>query len=645
METQIELIEEMITLNTPSDAIKRLNATTDLNKLEALHKELAALYEKNFKEENFDATESVVKIMILTDEKIDTLLEEKTFSDVSLDEKQTKKISKINLLEDIETAEVSPEIIEMLNKHIFDIPYGITGCKKVQNNGPLGLKNAWVIRESFSIEAKELYIPRGSLKVLIGPNGSGKSTFLDACVDQENATIDTNDGHGSHVVGKPIHKNRKTTRIAKLNQEEILKDIQEMTTKDVITQVAKFFYEQLETNEENDQLINDAKKRIEMLTSEILDLFSITRFLERKVKELSGGEKTKLALINMLMSEPDFGLFDEPTNHLDLVTISKLIGLFEKYKSAGISIICVSHVEWFLREAGKDGTLFIDKNGNNQSTIQSIGKNYAKLKFDRELTPTIVDEIEWYIGKPLDVITLKKMDNVQIENSPLQDISLPALQNNEIRILLGENGTGKTKLMETFANNSEYHEQDNVNIAYLPQFWPKEVSESNINIHEFFSKVFHQIHPRVDEIIFIQARNRFFGKISETRFKKRTRFKNLSGGEQRLLWFLMVSSIPDIDVLILDEPTNHMDKNMRNIIAETIQGYAANVGSVLLSSHDLDLLTYFHKKNTAFLSAYNFERDDDTTSIQRIPREDIQEHLQKVIEDAKLSAQSIKYLV
>lgn len=528
--------------------------------------------------------------------------------------------------------------------------------KKLTGNS-YAAEDVLIERCSPVVEVEKILLEQGKSLILIGPNGSGKSTVFDAIMEIRDAHMNTKEGEGAILYGKPVH-NREKLRISRLNQEEILghiKDLQAQTALDIAESEAKQDFpvnwedpDLVEQNIENDE----ARHRIEKLRSQIIKLFDMEEFMQRKVKDLSGGERTKLTLFMALLSEPDVLLLDEPTNHLDLESIAKLTGLFNVYQKAGVSILSVSHVDWFLEEAGQGGVMEIkmDQDSRELNYSKSPYKNYIKNRARPEMT-VVKGDIEWRAEQPRTASLISPTkDTISVPNSPLQDFELDSLNGGEVWVLSGNNGAGKTKLMEAMADRKKAKQafdiSKGVNVAYLPQFWPREIAEGTLE--NFFHWVKDQINPHsrfaskklADAARKIGFERKTLSGRMDSSFLQ-TPLRSLSGGEQRLMWFLTASAFPEVDVLMLDEPTNHMDKNLQEKVTKAIQNFP---GAVILSTHDIKLIETISedigKKVSGSYSARNLvlNKENGKTSIEKSaqsPAEYMKERLQKAQKEAK----------
>ncbi|MCX6778950.1 MAG: ATP-binding cassette domain-containing protein, partial [Candidatus Magasanikbacteria bacterium] len=387
-------------------------------------------------------------------------------------------------------------------------------------------------------------------------------------------------------------------RVARLDQEEMLSDIGELTAGEVLRAAAEHYIKEFPVDWAEDNALEnqEAQQRIEELSERIAKLFEVDDFLGRQVKDLSGGERTKLSLLMILSSEPDILLLDEPTNHLDLESIAKLRGLFESYKQAGVSIVSVSHVEWFLESAGNDGVMYLRVDPNGARNLQVSGTSYSKFRKSVEHGQKITGQpIEWnkdykVAASGSQLFSAKKEDGtITIPDSPITDTHLPEMPAGHVVVFSGKNGTGKTKLMEAIAQKDSkvIKREKGVQVAYMPQFWPENIAKGNIRDFFFWVREGVNPHSSQTEAVFLRKIRESSFSYDGTKSLLEKSFSQLSGGEQRLLWFIAASIFEGTDVLMLDEPTNHMDAHIQSRILETIKAFP---GTVILSTHDLRLM-------------------------------------------------------
>lgn len=548
-----------------------------------------------------------------------------------------------------ETREELERLGDCLEKHVVDIEPGWEGSKNLKKSvsgGFMGAAETSINRCEPEIEISKISFLGGKSVALIGPNGSGKSTLFDAFMEKEDAGF----SGGAHGHNKGVH-GKETLRIARLNQEEILSDIKDLEVEEVLGLITKRFrqefpidWEDIDAYDRN--LLNqEAEQRIEELMSQVRALFDIDIFKDRKVSELSGGERTKLSLLMLLGSEADVLFLDEPTNHLDLESISKLTGLFEKYKRAGVSVVNVSHVEWFLEMAGQDGTIEIKTAAEKREVISSTSP-YAKYVKKEPDVNLIKNDISWNKEyEPKQDATLFLTDiTFTVSESPLKDIKFPTIRPGDLVVFSGNNGTGKTKLMEEIVDpkSKVIKKEKGAQVAYLPQFWPDEVAKGTVQ--NFFDWVKETINQHSDK----QA-SRFLKELRDIGFREgdkstlNKKLSSFSGGEQRLLWFVAASIFEGTDVLVLDEPSNHMDSATMKRVLNAIRNFK---GAVALSSHDLRLMKELDKDAGNIRAGKGvrniiFTRENDKTTIEE-SKTGPTKYAEEVIQKAKKQAGRVK---
>ena len=536
---------------------------------------------------------------------------------------------------------------QCLVKHIVDVRpqwHGTREHKAQIGDTAVAAIEAHVSRCQPPLKVPQLKLEKGKSIVLVGPNGSGKSTLFDAIMGRAHARFD----EGSFGYGKGVHQ-KETLRIARLDQEEILDAVKEMTAGQVLELATEHFqsefpvdWSDMEKYEQN--LANDeAHVRIESLVSQVGHLFEIEPFLGRKVCELSGGERTKLSLLMLLSSEPDVLLLDEPTNHLDLESIAKLTGLFDTYKRAGVSIVNVSHVEWFLQLAGEDGTVELQIDKERRLAVASSSP-YRKFKKREQRRPLMTGAITWTAQGAEKKVTSPFLSDpsFSVPNSPLHDVELPSVSSGDLTMFSGKNGTGKTKMMEAMADpHSKFiRREKGTQVAYLPQFWPESVATGTVE--NFFLWVKEQVNRHSDK-----TAERFKKELRQVGFGSGTRdvlkepLSSFSGGEQRLLWFVAASIFEGTNVLILDEPSNHMDEATMRSVLKAIQDFP---GSVILSTHDLRLmeeLERFSGKSRTGVHNVVFMRDGDDAVLVKSEESPL-EYARAVFEQGRKKAGRVK---
>lgn len=356
---------------------------------------------------------------------------------------------------------------------------------------------------------------------------------------------------------------------------------------------------------------------------------------EKPLSNFSGGQKTKLALVKLLLSKPDIILLDEPTNHLDITAIEWLEGYLKSYPSA---LVIVSHDRMFIDKI-VDTVYEIEygetrKYVGNYSNFEKVKRaNYEKQLKDSTLQKNEIARITRLIERFRYKATKAKMVQSKIKmleklkiinppnrydlrsfnthfqpsapsynlalelkrckigyNKPLAEITLKVMYGEKLGII-GGNGIGKSTLLKTIVGlipklGGELKLGGNTDIGYFDQSIAQITSEDTI--YENFSKEFPELNET--EVRSALGAYQFEG---ESVFKK---ISALSGGERvRLALCKITKRRPNI--LILDEPTNHLDIIGKESLENMLQAYK---GTIICVSHDRYFINKIADKILAF---------------------------------------------
>ena len=342
---------------------------------------------------------------------------------------------------------------------------------------------------------------------------------------------------------------------------------------------------------------------------------------EKPIREFSGGQRTKIAFMKLLLSHPDILLLDEPTNHLDITAVKWLENYIKTYKSA---VVIVSHDRMFVEKTvdkvyeieygetkcyhGNYSDFERQKRANYQkqlkdheyqreeinrlmrlverfrykatkaSMVQSKLKQIERMKIidkpDRYDLKTFHLSFEPRIESVKGVLTVKDL-KVGYENV-LATINLELFKGQKLGVI-GDNGVGKSTFLNTIVRKID-------KISGSFEFGIKtEIGYFNQQMAEYSSskKViddFHDEFPRLNETEVRTALGAFLFTGDDV-FKC---VDDLSGGERvRLALCKMFKKRPN--VLILDEPTNHMDIVGKETLENMLSEYK---GTVIFVSHD-----------------------------------------------------------
>lgn len=342
------------------------------------------------------------------------------------------------------------------------------------------------------------------------------------------------------------------------------------------------------------------------------------------VNTLSGGQKTRVALGKLLLTQPDIILLDEPTNHLDMESISWLENYLLNYNGA---VLIVAHDRYFLDKIVTkiieldNGTATVFSGNytdyaakkailrnmklkeylNQQREIKHQEEVITKLKqFNREKSikraesrEKMLDRIE-LVDKPQelnDKMNIKLEPNVISGNDVLTITGLTKgfdgttlfdnididIKRGERVALIGNNGTGKTTILKLIngiisPDSGSIHLGAKVNIGYYDQ---------EHHILDPDKTIFDEIRDSYPDLNNTQIRNTLaaFLFTNEDVFKY---IRELSGGERGRV-SLAKLMLSNANFLVLDEPTNHLDIVSKEILENALNNYT---GTVLFVSHD-----------------------------------------------------------
>lgn len=468
---------------------------------------------------------------------------------------------------------------------------------------------------------------------LIGPNGCGKTTILKMINKEDNPTsgdIFIRKGAKVEMLSQYPREYLNNYKVNDIIYDSF-KEIIEMDTKlkNIENEMMNATGDKLNKlinkySALQEKFINIGGYEMNSKVDKLVAAFKINSLLDKTYKELSGGEKTIINLISILLKDPDILLLDEPTNHLDIDMLEWL----EKFiNSCNKTIVIVSHDRYFLDKVvnkiilidnGEEEifngnySYFLNENEervmrefneykNQQKQIDAMKKTIKKLREWGKLAYPCGEKffrraasIEKRLEK-MDIIEKPKQDEIinlafninhrgsnkiiELDNYDMSigDRKLFNKVNLLIRYkericLMGKNGTGKSTFIKHLINRDENIKiGPHIKIGYIPQEIVFE--NENISVVEEARKYFegYEEHLRSALVKFL-----FYSDGIYTRLSK------LSGGERlRLKLFCLMQE--DNNLLVLDEPTNHIDINTKEILEEALNNYN---GTLLVVSHD-----------------------------------------------------------
>lgn len=504
---------------------------------------------------------------------------------------------------------------------------------------------AETILEEINFEVK------GKQKVaIVGRNGSGKSTLLKAIVDNELLT----EGIGEDKFN--IYK-EGISQIGYLKQMDF--EDESLTMLDEILKVYKEIID-LEKKIENIviKMQEDSSEELAKEFSKMQDRYelldgytykkeyetAIFKFgfskedMNKKISEFSGGQRTKIAFIKLLLSKPDILLLDEPTNHLDITTIQWLEEYLKSYSKA---VVIVSHDRMFINKI-VDKVYEIEYGAITEYTGDyEFFEKQKRVNYERQLKDfefqqkeikrltAIADRFRYKPSKAkmamsklkqvermvkleepnkYDLKTFNTNFEIQIESGnnvlnvenleigyekALSKVSFRLYKGQKLGII-GANGTGKSTLLKTLVGKNSpisgtYEFGHNVKVGYFDQ------QMIDLNPEKTIFDEFYEAFPKltVTEVRNSLAAFMFYG---EDVFKK---IGMLSGGEKvRLALCKILKTGPNL--LILDEPTNHMDIIGKEALENMLKEFK---GTIIFVSHD----RFFVKKISDCILAFENE--------------------------------------
>ncbi len=466
---------------------------------------------------------------------------------------------------------------------------------------------------------------------LIGPNGCGKTTILRLIAKEESSTTGEVFTRKNAKIGVLEQYPREELQGQKV-KEIIHSSFQEINElKERMEKEEKKLYEAIDLEKTivrytrlQEEFQHLGGYEVESKIEKLVAAFHLEQLLDKNYSSLSGGEKTIVNLISILLQNPDILLLDEPTNHLDINMLEWLENYLENVNK---TIIIVSHDRYFLDKVATK-TILIDNgeeevfHGNysyylkeNEERITREFNEYKNQQKQIEAMKASIKRLKEYgrlaypcgekffkraasIEKRLEKIdVLEKPKNNELSNLSfkvdqrsgndviswnhfsLQIGDKVLLKNTKCEIhyqekvcIMGKNGTGKSTLIkEIIKGNPEIKIGSNIKIGYIPQEITFENEKETViqEARKYF--IGYEEHLRSALVKFL-----FYAEGIHTRLDQ------LSGGERlRLKLFCLMQQ--DRNLLILDEPTNHIDITTKEILEEALKEYQ---GTIIIVSHD-----------------------------------------------------------
>ena len=515
---------------------------------------------------------------------------------------------------------------------------------------------------------------------LVGKNGAGKTTLLRIITGEQQPTEGAVSINGECTIGYlPQQMRVADTTTLKAETEKAFEEVLRLEAEiaSLTTQIAE--RTDYESEEYADLLhkLNDAQDHYHILGGDtreadiektLLGLgFKRTDF-DRATSEFSGGWRMRIELAKLLLRRPSIFLLDEPTNHLDIESIQWLEEYLKSYNGA---VLLISHDRAFLDNVTTRTvelslghiydykvpySKFVELRAERRAQQMAAYENQQKLI---EKTEEFIEKFRYKPTKSNQVQSrikqLERLERIEVEEEDLATLNIkfpPAPRSGQIVAeikdvgksfgekhifsganftiergqkiaLVGRNGEGKTTMARMIIGELEQTLGTiklgaNVNIGYYAQ------NQDDLMDGEF------TVFDTLDRVAVGDIRTRLRDILGAFLFRGEDidkKVKVLSGGERSRLAMARLMLEP-YNLLVLDEPTNHMDMRSKDILKRAIQNYD---GTVIVVSHDRDFLDGMVEKIYEFRDGgvkeylggiYYFLEKRKVESLQDIERKD-----------------------
>ena len=464
---------------------------------------------------------------------------------------------------------------------------------------------------------------------VLGLNGSGKSTLLKIIAGIEKDYVGELSVSKGYTIGF-------LNQEPELDHEKTVKQVVEEAVQPVIDKLRVFddINEKFsDPDADFDQLIQDQSRLQEELDR--IDAWNLDNRLdvamdalrcppgETIISVISGGERRRVALCRLLLTEPDILLLDEPTNHLDAESVAWLEKHLQQYKG---TVIAVTHDRYFLDNVAEwilelDRGYGIPWRGNYSSWLdQKQNRLLKEEKGESKRQKTLQRELEWIHMSPRarqakgkarisayeklltqeyeqvredleiyippgprlgnKVIELSQVSKAYIDRILIDNLNL-SIPPGSIVGIIGANGSGKTTLLKII-NNQVKPDRGSVQVGETVSLGYIDQSRDSLNGDK---TVWEEISGGEDFLLLGSRRVNSRAYVASFNFlgtDQQKYVKNLSGGERNRVHLAKMLT-QNSNVLLLDEPTNDLDVNTLRALEESLESFA---GCAIIVSHD-----------------------------------------------------------
>ncbi len=483
---------------------------------------------------------------------------------------------------------------------------------------------------------KDIYLSfyYGAKIGILGLNGAGKSTVMRIIAGEEKS-------YQGEVVFSPGYSVGYLPQEPKLDDNKTVKEIVEEGVQETVDLLKE--YEEINNSFMDEAVMNDPDKMEKLIARQgevqdkidAADAWELDNKLDRAmdalrtppadtpIKNLSGGERRRVALCRLLLKNPDILLLDEPTNHLDAESVQWLEQHLQQYKG---TVIAVTHDRYFLDNVA-GWILELDRGegipwkGNYSSWLDQKSKRLAQEeKQESKRRKALERELDWVRKGPKGrqakskarLSNYDKMLSTETkEREAVLEIPIPngqrlgnevidangvskafgdklLFENLEFKLppagivgVIGPNGAGKTTLFrmimgEETPDAGEFKVGETVQIGYVDQTH-KDIDPEK-SVYDVISGG-HEVIEVGGKTINSRA---YVSRFNFNGSDQQKKVGVLSGGERNRLHLAMTLKT-EANVLLLDEPTNDIDVNTLRALEEGIENFA---GCAVVISHD-----------------------------------------------------------
>jgi len=497
-------------------------------------------------------------------------------------------------------------------------------------------------------------LEEGERVVLVGKNGSGKSTIMKIA----SGALDFDEGERITRQGLEI---KMLDQVPKFKDGATVREAVEDGLGKLKTASARFdeLSLLLAQDYENEELLIEHSEisafldhhsawNLDDKIERILEHFQLKSYEDKNIHLLSGGEQRRVALAGLLLLKPDVLLLDEPTNHLDVYMVEFLEELLLREK---FTLLFISHDRYFIDRIAtrtveiENGALRTFRGGYSDYLTQKAEIMRTMQKQHDNLLKYLKTENEWYArgvrarlkrneGRKARLMELRdaaKTNPAQIRKMKVElereqknfqrdksinkqkmlfevedlcysianrqlikDFNIRIMQKDVIAIV-GPNGSGKSTLLKLLLDRLEPDsgkiDRGEFKVGYFDQH--REMLDDNRNLIETFC-------PDGGDRVYVQGQSmHVYGYLKNFLFPREYLEKKigvLSGGEKNRIALALLFT-KEVDIMILDEPTNDLDIPTINILEEKLQNFP---GAVVIVSHDRYFVDKIAKKLLIF---------------------------------------------